>query len=321
MSLPRFHCAPVPLHGVHGTRGKLGNTRIHGAMSQILDKSILQWQLLRNVIPLFSLDLGNSWKLLQSEAADHAIANAQFKTHITHFRTHMRSLSKRRPKGMLTQSEFNLCKDDLSALLDFLESQIVLEKPHSARLPLETTSDDAPTEQWVLGSTQEYAHTTWRPPQLVKTYKNLKALGELIKQHKSEQGDDLFHIYQDSIKWGQKLENFEAIANLTKYIRKTFESIRPPAQGPPAHGDGEPGESMCNWNYHQPLELSSRLYGLLGKRTCQQGHQVKLQLDGFRLNRLETAGLRRFFVFLSCPRAPDEWREGKYKSIQMWAAP
>ncbi|KAH8892454.1 hypothetical protein GQ53DRAFT_822673 [Thozetella sp. PMI_491] len=292
-------------------------------MSQILDNRIRQWRVLKGVIPLFSLDLGNSWKLLQSQAAaDPATvktSDAQFKAHITNFRIHIRSLSKLLPQGILSRSNYNLCMDDLSSLVDFLEDQIVLGKEELGSGPLPNAGPvvlDVPenVEDWLKKSEKGYSHTTWQLPRAMKGYENLRALAKLIKQHRSKEGDDLVQICQDSIEWGQTLQTFKHVADLTKYLKKTFEGINP--SGP---GDAESGESMCNWNDYKPLEDSYRLYRLLGGRTCQPGHQVMLQLDGFRLNRRDTAGSRRFFVFLSCSKTPGEWREGKYKAIEMEA--
>ncbi|KAI0523944.1 hypothetical protein F5B22DRAFT_423458 [Xylaria bambusicola] len=282
-------------------------------------------------------------------------ANDTFDKHNVPFEEKLRILSfyleeieKIRPLGLLRWDRFTSCKTNLASLLDAFEELV-----HEEVLDDEASSDDAfqdaatdATHGSIISaisglsasvvsyfSPYKSFSTTVRgvnpdPPSPlsrassfenehspVYQYPKLEALAIRFQQHGKE--THLSLLCQQFIRISHTHEQVDEIKKRTMWLYKSFSDANS-AANLPSRVSIRTEETTCHWDYRQPWNSSSDLFYLLGENANEDGHLVRLQLDGRGLNRREANNYVSFSMFISkCPNLlpSEEWKEGEFITV------
>ncbi|GAP88690.1 putative peptidase S8 subtilisin kexin sedolisin [Rosellinia necatrix] len=327
-------------------------------MPQILDREVPEWRVFVDVAPVFALGIPGTWTLISQNrhlcTSDPDQVNNTLDKHNVPFRkkledlgSYLGKIEKMRPSGILPRDHIASCKTSLSSLLDALEELVdeeVLDNGDGDDDVLQDTATNATygsilsTVSGLSASMLSYLSpyksfsTTMRganpnPPSPLPRvnnsedehstearYPKLDALGIIFQQRKELNAS---RLCQEFIRTGYTHEQVDEITQLTRWLYKSFLNANSTA-GPPGQVDTHIDETMCHWDYRRPWDTSSQLFYLLSRNAREDGHLVRLQLDGRGLNRREANDYVRFSVFISkCPQLlpSEEWREGEFMSV------
>ncbi|KAI1750784.1 hypothetical protein F4782DRAFT_532070 [Xylaria castorea] len=274
--------------------------------------------------------------------------NVPFEEKLKTLSLDLEEIGKIRPPGLLPRDRFASCKTNLSSLLDAFEKLVheeILDDGDSSDDVLQDAATNA-TYGSILSAVSGLSAsvvsyfspyksfaTTMRganpdPPSPLPRansfedeystavqYPKLDALGIMVQQHGKEINPCL--LCRQFVRTSHTHEQVDEIKQLTIWLYKSFLDANSTAD-PPRQVDTRTEETMCHWDYRRPWDTSSQLFYLLSQNAREDGHLVRLQLDGRGLNRREANDYVRFSVFVSkCPHLlpSEEWREGEFMSV------